>query len=226
MEFRLTWGVLLGVGMEEIDLAEQEEEGAFFFKIFVGALIGYILGNFFDLVIVEALSILGVAVGFFRSAFHYSTIFAASLQPKSNRIFQVGISVLFPLLYSLLFFREGVPDWEVIVTNFNLFLLIVAGLIFYFSYGGGDILNKKFPFRGFIIVSTVIFLVLYLGMHGAFDGGSGDIEDLYRFDYDEQTQTIPKSFKVVQFFLYISASYSGLILKFTRKKSHKNRYLR
>jgi hypothetical protein len=96
---------------------------------------------------------------------------------------QILISVLMPILFSIYFVKDtqsislgGINEF---ILQTWLWLLFSTGVIAYISWRMAKYLNRTLPFRGFVISSTIIFVLCYIGLHNIHFGNDGHYLYMY-----------------------------------------------
>jgi len=110
--------------------------------------------------------------------FHGSTAISMTLQGTKRKWFQIFTSLLVPILFSIYFIKdvqsisiEGVSEY---ILQTWPWLCFSSGIIAFISWFVAKYLDRTYPFRGFLITSTVFFVLLFCCRHGIPLGNSDD----------------------------------------------------
>lgn len=109
-----------------------------------------------------------LAYTMFQSVFHGATAIAAALPNRKSYVFQAAVAVSFPLGLSIYFLHEVETfTFTGLTDRFgSLWVLLALGLVSYFGWALADQLDRRYPVRGFIIASSILFVVHFFGYHG------------------------------------------------------------
>lgn len=133
---------------------------------------------FSSLKLIAVLAMLGLVGTGWKFIFHGSTAFSMTLQGANRKWFQIFISIITPILFSIYFLKDA---QSITLEGINVFifqdwtwLLFSIGLIGYSSWHASEYLDRDHPFRGFLITSTIFFVLCFCGQHGIHFGNDDD----------------------------------------------------
>jgi hypothetical protein len=128
--------------------------------------------------IIAVIAMLGLAGNGWLFLFHGSTVISMLQQGKRRLLFQIFISILTPIPFSIYFLKD---TQSITLEGINVFLfqewtwsLFSIGFVGYFSWLVAKYLDKDHPFRGFVIASTVFFVICFFSQHGIRFGNDDD----------------------------------------------------
>ena len=133
------------------------------------------------LMIIGGFSLLGLVGTGWQFLFHGSTAISMALQGTSRLLFQIFISIATPILFSIYFLKDAqsINLEGLFWFTVNVWLLLPIGIIAYISWLVAKYLDRGHPFRGFLIASTIIFVICFCGQHGI---RFGNDEDAYGYN--------------------------------------------
>jgi hypothetical protein len=153
-------------------------------KSAVGGLAGVLLGFLAPGgSIIALLSLPFAIVGGWQAVWYGATLLNIRLEGAKRRYFQIAIALLTPAIASLWFFK-GVGQFT--ITGFladatSWWVLLLVAFLGLVCWEVGGMLHKQHPFRGFLAVTAVIFIVMFLGHAGmSSDPDCDDERDLCR----------------------------------------------
>ena len=139
--------------------------------------------------LIAVIAMLGLVGTGSKFIFHGSTAFSMTLQGAKRKWFQIFISLIIPILFSIYFLKDA---QSVTLEGINVFLfqdwiaqLFSIGLIGYFSWIVAKYLDRYHPFRGFIIASTIFFVLCLIVQHGIRIGSD---DDAYGYRHKEAVE--------------------------------------
>lgn len=156
---------------------------------------------FIPIKIIAAIAMLGLVGNGWLFLFHGSTVISMLLQGRPRLLFQIFISIVTPILFSIYFLKDAqsITLEGMYVYMFHAWILFPIGIFAYVSFIVNSYLDRYHPFRGFIIASTIFFVLCLIGHHGIRIGSdddaygyndSGDIEVLLTDDAKERQEWI------------------------------------
>ncbi len=128
--------------------------------------------------IIAVIAMLGLVGNGWLFLFHGSTVISMLQQGRRRLLFQIFISILTPILFSIYFLKDA---QSITLEGINMFifqswtwLLFSIGIIAYVSWLVAKYLDRDHPFRGFVIASTTLFVLCFAGQHNIRFGNDDD----------------------------------------------------
>jgi hypothetical protein len=120
--------------------------------------------------IVKVVSLLGALYTGWLVVWHGTTWMSVLLSGDFRKWFQVIVSVLVPAVLSILFFHQAETlKINLVSASFNSnWTWIQVAFMVLACWWLSENLNKDHPFRGFLVISIVLFVMLYFKHMGGF----------------------------------------------------------
>ncbi|MCK5683925.1 hypothetical protein KAJ27_07385 [bacterium] len=101
-----------------------------------------------------------VPVGFLL-IFYFLTLIAMKLQPSSLRLFQITVSVIFPLIICWFSWGEEFDyyTYKNLTSIISIRDFVSFSIVAFFSWFSAGFLDKKYPFRGFLISCIITWFL-------------------------------------------------------------------
>lgn len=165
--------------------------------------------------VIAAFALIGAAVAGWLVVFEGGTIISHALNGAARRNFNIAMAIAIPAITSLWFLR-GSSSFD-FCTAFNLLASPSAWVILFLlaavGWGAADQMDRQHSFRGFLIASTVLWII-----HAAPEGTwCVDSEDDPNYCASE-TSPINSASHFGGFVTEVTAIYSAMALKLTRSK--------
>lgn len=168
--------------------------------------------------------LLGAIYGTARALFHLLTVGIVNL-PERHRfpaqVIVIFVSPIFPLLYFFsnadLLSEPPIEELVRYVTSWAVWLMtVIFGYIWYLA---GFTIKPLVPFRSYLVAVATVFVLVVVGAHGGFSGGS----DEYDYDYNSSSPLDPKSalgrfWMAVNYARLLAAAYLGLFVGELRRR--------
>ena len=198
---------------EETELAVSGEKSeARFFGIASAILLVILIAS--SNTFLTALILLGLAATTWKLLFHGATFISLSVHGKSRTYFQVAVSIIFPVALSLYFLASSSPVsvGSMFSHLFSLWFLIPLLVIGYTSKRAAMVVNRRLPFRSFLIASTIIFAICFMGHNGIVSEYDDSTESNYTFIDKESAKSATESGRYFgQFLVYVLVSYGAML---------------
>jgi predicted Na+-dependent transporter len=168
-----------------------------------------------------ALTIIGAAIIGARFFFYASTAISIKLEGKTRTVFQIIISLVGPAILSLYFIKDA-PELTLsgmIKPLLNWWTFFPLAIIAYASWAAEMVLDREYPFRGFLIGAAIIFAILFLKYNGVVlssDDRYGD--DGAGFDSVAAKNLALTGETFARFLLYVTTSYFAMLIGFRKRK--------
>jgi len=150
--------------------------------------------------IIAVIAMFGLVGNGWLFLFHGSTVISMLLQGRPRLLFQIFISIVTPILFSIYFLKDvqsiTVEGINVFIFKGWIWVLPPIGIVGYFSWIASKYLDRNHPFRGFIIASTIIFVICFLSRHGGIYNGSD--YDAYGYNEIDSIEVLNDEPKEVQ----------------------------
>ena len=172
--------------------------------------------------ILTALLALALAATVWKTVFHGSTAISMCLRGTRRIVFQVTVSIVLPLILAFYFIIDTpvVTVWGLVGHMLSPWYLIPIVLIAYFGWWGTDLLDKEQPFRGFIVATTVLFVICVLGYHGIYSEVDYANDDRYTgIDKEAAAEAVRSGRYFGQFLFYVCVSYVAMLAKLSKRHS-------
>jgi len=195
----------------ELTFSEEKSEARFFgiASAILLALFIAVSSAFFKVLI-----LLGLAATTWKIIFHGATFISLSVHGKTRTYFQVAVSILFPVALSLYFLASSSPAsvGSMFYHLFSLWFLIPLLVIGYTSKSAAIVVNERHPFRSFMIASTIIFVICFMGHNGIHSEYDDSAESNYTYIDKESSKSAKESGRYFgQFLVYVLVSYSAML---------------
>jgi hypothetical protein len=156
--------------------------------------------------IVSGFLLLGAAATSGMFLFHGTTFAVSRLPDRWSNIAQVFVVAVFVAFLASYFLSSGLPSMETEAAFPTWSTLIILGIMGYVMWKGAELLDRRFWFRGFVIVAAAMFAFCWTGLNNV-HFTSGDDEDYaYEAPAEPEGDRTPHFF--VQFPLRTLASRS------------------
>jgi hypothetical protein len=171
---------------------------------------------------ITALLMIPLAITAWLALFHGTTVISFQLQGFRRTAFQVAVAIAVPIALSF-YFIHRTPELTasgVFGPALTPWFLLPVAIIGYASWHGAAQLDSEHPFRGFLVASTVLFVICLFGYYGIYS------------EFDEQTETsiqyIDKEAAALaaqsgryfgQFLIYVAISYIAMLTKLKLNQS-------
>lgn len=170
--------------------------------------------------LLTAFVLLALAAASWKFVFHGATAVSMSLSGSRRNLFRIAVATAFPLVLSWYFIKDtpSVTASDVIGPMASPWLLLPIALIGYVSWAAGEQLDQQHPFRGFLIASTVLFVICLLGYHGIHSEFDDQSETSYTIiDKEAASQAAQSGRYLGQILLYVGVSYAAMFAKFWKR---------
>lgn len=186
----------------------------------VATFVLFVIFVFSDEVILKALLFFALAYTVFQTVFHGGTAIAAALPEQESYAFQAVLAVCFPLGLSIYFVHE-VESFTVADLTSRLgspWVLLALGLVSYFGWALADQLDRRYPVRGFIIASSILFVVHFFGYHGIHSEQDyyGDGDSVVVVDHDRAKSAAKTGSTFGIFLAYVIGCQGAMFLRLRR----------
>lgn len=170
---------------------------------------------------VQALASIGLAVTGWNLIMLVSQAISISLQGGQRRLFQIAVSIAFPILLSMYFIRdvpvitlEGVA--RPMLTVWFFFPLVLIGWV---SWAFADQLDIEHPYFGFVMATTVLFVICFLGQNGAYveQNESTDASEMF-IDVEAGRNSKLTGEHFGRFLVYVTVAYGALLAKLRQRQ--------
>jgi len=166
----------------------------------------------------EGFAFLGLAGGGWKFLFHGSTVISMYLQGFARRLFQIAVAVAFPLLVSLYFVKDA--------TSFSLQNAYTSipwygvAIIAYVSWAAAELLDDEHPFRGFLIASTVLFVIHFMSHLGYYWEHDNHTDASVAYLDKKTAKHAAETGRYLVWYLgYVTVSYIAMLARLTKLRS-------
>src|SRR4051812_38596606 len=136
------------------------------------------------------------------------------------RRFQVAVALVVPVALSLYFIlRTPRPTAAgMLEPMLSAWFLLPIAIIGYVSWFAADQLGREHPFRGFLVVAAVLFVICLFGYYGIRSEYDEQSESSFRY-IDKEAATLPAESGryLAQYLIYVAIAYGAMLAKLRKR---------
>jgi hypothetical protein len=163
--------------------------------------------------IIQAFVLLGLIIFVSQAYWKGTTFLSVLLEGERRQRYQIVLSIITPLLLLVIFCLDAEKlNFQAFEDDLDWYFLVPIGIISYISWFSAPAIHNDHPFRGFVLSSAIIFVLLYLPSKGVSFGTNDDM-DVEPISKDELKATVEYGVFAIKYFVYVVTSYVVMIAR-------------